>query len=123
MERADITADGVAAAAAALAVKSEYLDQNKDLIKTFWYFFDMLARHVSQQQAAKQAREDSQRRWLQCSAELQVKLGGLCYQLEQGYRDGILTRPLTELRDDEILSVRGIGPTRLRLIQEAITSS
>ena len=54
----EITADGLAVAAATLAIESEYLEKRQDLFDVFWEFFDILAHQ--QAEKVQEARDRAQ---------------------------------------------------------------
>ncbi len=123
----EISPDGLAAVAVRLAMKSKYLQQHSDLIGAFWYFFDLL---VSQQ---RQAKEDLDEEFAENKiCEEGERLWGLsksiCNSLEpraweplrRAYMRGDLLKPVTELTDDELLRLRGVGPKILADIRSRI---
>ena len=121
-----ITPDGLASAAATLAIKSTYLDEHHNLTQAFWHFFDVLIE--DQLDAETELREENQRvedikagreLWDKISPSLEGNISPRArYILIRAYRSGHLTRPLEELTDDELLDIEGIGPIILAEIRK-----
>ena len=123
----EISPDGIAAAAATLAIKSKYLQEHPNLNAAFWVFFDDL---IDDQTRARQdldeqkEREEKQRegiRLWELSKWRVSKLPARAYcVLRRAYSTGDLLKPVTELTDDELLFLRGLGHRTLADIRAVI---
>lgn len=126
-EALEITPDGIAAAAATLAIRSEYLEKNHVLLNAFWHFFDLLIDSQShlriglgEEEIARERQQEGRRLW-ELSEE---KLGGLTrrahYLLHRAYLSGEQLKPIEELTDVDLLAVRGVGLKTLADIRAVI---
>lgn len=129
-EATEITPDGIAAAAATLAVESKYLQENTVLSSAFWYFFDLLLEHqhwakekldakkITREEAVEGGELWESERW-KVSGRLKTRAYRALYH---GYYAGVLLKPIAELTDDDLLALRGIGLKTLAAIRAIIPS-
>lgn len=110
----EITPDGIAAAAATLAVESKYLRETNDLLKAFWYFFDLL---IDNQADAEEAKVRD-KVWTQIEETASALPSRTLSILRRAYWHGGLLAPPDQLSDDELLAVRSLGPKALAQIRE-----
>jgi len=123
----EISPDGIAAAAATLAIHSKYLQDHKNLFETFWVFFDDLldsqetAQRALDEEKTRQEKEREGRRLWESSQYGVSQLGARArLMLRRAYSSGRLLKPVTELTDDDLLFAGGIGPKTLADIRVLI---
>lgn len=107
-----ITPDGIAAAAATLAVQSKYLQQHNDLVGAFWYFFDTLVREQKRQERLVMGRK----LWTEIADQLWERLPRrIWFALDEAYCNEGLTTPIQDLEPGE---VKGIGKKSIKIIRQ-----
>lgn len=111
----EITPDGIAAAAATLAVKSE---EGEDLFEAFWYFFDALLRDQHQVKKYLDEKETAGEKLLESVEWGGSALGTRARNALRRGADG--KKPITELTDDDLLNMRCIGLKTLAFIRTII---
>ncbi len=113
-EATEISPDGIAAAAAALAATSGYAQKCDNLSKAFWCFFDFLL--TDQDQVKRELDEQKERKEKEC----EEMFSGFSVRTSNALRRAYLPKSLTELTDDDLLEVRMIGPKALAEIRAII---
>jgi len=107
-----ITPDGIAAAAATLAVQSKYLQQHNDLVGAFWYFFDTLVGEQKRQERLVRG----EKIWAEISEPLWERLPQrIWYALEDAYCNQGLITPIQDLAPGD---VKGIGRKSIKIIRQ-----
>jgi len=129
MEAKEITPDGVAAAAAALAAHYRYIKAPENPVDSFWFFFDKIyediesvVEHLALETERVKNCQIGREVWELMDKEVLNQLSQNVYlRLKRRYCVyGEFQKPLEELSDDELRSVEGIGRRTLAKIRSVI---
>lgn len=115
----EITADGLAAAAAVLAAKSKYLEDHRDLTDAFWHFFSILENEQRGKMHLERRVLEGDRLWIEQQSALDNLPFRVYGALRRASLKGELWKPLDQMTDEELLSIEGIGKLSLAQIREA----
>ncbi|MFP3975875.1 MAG: hypothetical protein ACLFVK_06610 [Dehalococcoidia bacterium] len=125
-EATQVSPDGLAAAAAGLInwVNIQRLGTaGYTLVDCFWLLFDELVdtqKAVARSHGRSQEIERCRQLWLAEQRKLSTVSSRVYNVLGHAYNTGVLTKPLEELSDIELLDVKGIGIVALAEIRDAV---
>lgn len=121
-EATQVTPDGLAAAAGGLISRvseQQAVNMGYNLTDLFWFVFDQLAetqKAIPSQPVNKRV-EEGRQLWLSEKKRLRTVSTKAYNALKYAYNTGVLTKPLDELTDAELLEVKGFGIRSLEEIR------